>query len=189
MVEKIMTLTEYARHKDVELRAVKRAIEEGRLPPEVIKIGSNGRKLIYVASADKCWDENTIINNQNERRQKSFNLGEKQPPREGPEEDQGLTGPKLVQYRTAREGYQAQILKLEFEEKIGSLVSAEAVKKAARETATNVKNTLLNMPDALSPLLARETNIDKIHKMLTDEVHRLLTTMSRGEFDQFKKAN
>jgi hypothetical protein len=64
-----MTQTEYSRHKGVELAAVKRAINEGRIPKHAIKTGSNSRKLILVDEADKFWEDSTLINNKNELRQ------------------------------------------------------------------------------------------------------------------------
>ena len=192
MVNKTMTQTEYSRHKGVELAAVKRAITEGRIPKHAIKIGSNSRKLILVDEADKFWDESTLINNKNELRQKSLNLkGEparpvqEAPESDGPDEDPA--SPSLIKIRTVREGYAAKTAQLEYERKVGMLTPTEDVKKAAQEIGTNIRNTLENFADKLAPIMAAETNIDKCHKIISDEIRAVLTNLSRGDYDFLKE--
>jgi hypothetical protein len=188
VVEKIMTLTEYARHKGVELRAVKRAIEEGRLPKEVIKFGSNQRKLIIVSSADKFWEENTIINNKNELRQKSFSLGGDEAGRKGPEpaDPTEKVGAKINTYRTVTEGYKAQLYRIEYLEKVKKLCKAEDVRRAAHEIGSNIKSALENLPDKLAPIMVAQNDLGKTHKILSDEINSALSSLSRGDFEFLK---
>lgn len=192
MVNKTMTQTEYSRHKGVELAAVKRAINEGRIPKHCIKIGSNSRKLILVEEADKFWEDSTLINNKNELRQKSLNLkGEPAQARpETPEaDDQGddPASPSLIKIRTVREGYAAKTAQLEYERKVGMLTPTEDVKKAAQEIGSNIRNTLENFADKLAPIMAAENNIDKCHKIISDEIRSVLTNLSRGDYDFLKE--
>lgn len=195
MVNKTMTQTEYSRHKGVELAAVKRAISEGRIPKHAIKIGSNSRKLVLVEEADKFWEQSTIINNKNELRQKSLNLkGEPKgqtPEHEIPEADDGEddNAPSLVKFRTVREGYTAKMAQLEYEKKVGMLTPTEDVRKAAKEIGANIRNALENFADKLSPIMAAETDIDKCHKIISDEVRSVLTNLSRGDYDFLKGVN
>ena len=181
-----MTQTEYARHKGVELAAVKRAITEGRLPEHAIKTGSNNRKLILIGEADKFWDESTMVNNKNELRQKTFlspEKGAKRPKASGPEDDErDQDAPKLIQIRTIKESFAAKTAQLEYEMLIGELVKKADVEKAVSDMATNIRNSLENFADKLSPLMAAETNIDKCHKILTDEIRSVLMSLSRGEY-------
>lgn len=189
-----MTQTEYSRHKGVELAAVKRAINEGRIPKHAIKIGSNSRKLILVSEADKFWEENTLTNNKNELRQKSLNLkdGPKgathQAPAQVDDEDDANT-PSLVKYRTVREGYTAKMAQLDYEKKVGMLTSTDDVRKAAKEIGTNIRNALENFANKLSPIMAAETNIDNCHKIISDEIRSVLTNLSRGDYDFLKGVN
>lgn len=193
MVDKTMTQTEYARHKGVELAAVKRAINEGRLPKHCIKIGSNQRKFILVGEADKFWEQNTIINNKNELRQKALPL--KGEPKQvaspqadqSDEDDEDPNAPSLTKFRTVREGYTAKMAQLAYEEKIGKLVPVDEVRKAATEIGTNIRNALENFADKLAPIMAAETNIDKCHRIITDEIRAVLTNLSRGDYDFLKR--
>lgn len=180
-----MTQTEYSRHKGVELAAVKRAIAEGRIPSLAIKMGSNQRKLIIVAEADKFWQENTIVNNKNELRQKSLNIkGEAEQARDdGPIDDEpDPNSPTLNKFRTVREGYSAKLEQIKYEEKVGKLVNTDDVRRAVQEIGANIKNTLENFADKLSPLMAAENDIDKCHKIIRDEVEAVLSSLSRGEY-------
>lgn len=180
-----MTQTEYSRHKNVELAAVKRAITEGRIPEHAIKIGSNQRKLIIWEEADKFWEESTIINNKNEHRQKSLNLKDDAPKADVTKQNQSQpsqAGNKLTDYRTVREGYAAKMAQIEYEKMIGDLTPTVDVKKAASEIGTNIKAGLELFADKLSPVLAAETDINKVHKILNDEVRKLLTNFSRGDY-------
>lgn len=191
MVNKTMTQTEYSRHKGVELAAVKRAINEGRIPKHAIKIGSNSRKLILVDEADKFWDESTLINNKNELRQKSLNLkGEpaQANPEAGPDEDDGAdpNAPSLIKIRTVKEGYAAKTAQIEYEKRVGLLTPTEDVRKAAKEIGTNIRNALENFADKLAPIMAAETNIDKCHKIISDEIRSVLTNLSRGDYSFLK---
>lgn len=186
MIDRTMTQTEYARHKGVELSAVKRAINEGRLPKHAIKIGSNDRKLILVSEADKFWEESTVVNNKNELRQKTFLPNEKQTSRaradQGDESEADPSAPTLIKIRTVKEGYAAKTAQLEYEEKVGVLTPTADVRKAALEIGSNIRSTLENFADKLSPLMAAETNIDKCHKIISDEIRNVLTNLSRGDY-------
>ena len=193
MVDRTMTQTGYARHKGVELSAVKRAINEGRLPKHAIKIGSNDRKLILVSEADKFWEESTVVNNKNELRQKTFLPNEKQTSRaradQGEESDPDPGAPKLIQIRTIKESYAAKTAQLEYEEKVKILTPTADVKKAAIEIGSNIRSTLENFADKLAPLMAAETNIDKCHKIISDEVRAVLTNLSRGDYSFLEGVN
>ena len=182
-----MTQSEYARHKGVEISAVKRAIAEGRLPDHAIKRGSNDRKLIMVTEADKFWDESTAINNKNEMRQKTFLSPEKGPKKKAPASEEDEAGAdseptKLITIRTIKESYAAKTAQLEYEKMIGQLVPVADVRKAVAEIGTNIRNSLENFADKLSPIMAAETNIDKCHKLITDEIRSALLSLSRGEY-------
>jgi hypothetical protein len=182
-----MTQTEYARHKGVELSAVKRAINEGRLPKHAIKIGSNDRKLILVSEADKFWEESTVVNNKNELRQKTFLPNEKQTQRaradqNSEESEADPAAPTLIKIRTVKESYAAKTAQLEYEEKVKILTPTADVRKAAIEIGSNIRSTLENFADKLAPLMAAETNIDKCHKIISDEIRAVLTNLSRGDY-------
>ena len=43
------------------------------------------------------------------------------------------------------------------------------------------RDYLLNMPGKLAPILAAESDINKIHKIVEDEIHNALTNLSAGK--------
>lgn len=55
-----------------------------------------------------------------------------------------------------------------------SLVDTEGVKKAATDRSREYRDSMMNLPDRLSPLLSAEDNTDKIHKMISDEIRSIL---------------
>jgi hypothetical protein len=173
----LMTLTEYARKQGVAMRVVKEAIDTGRIRSDAVKLGSNKRKLIIVSKADATWNQSVVLNNSSESKLSA---------QDSSGEDEDSSPPKknsLVDYRTVREGYNAKMAQLAYEEKIGSLIDADKVRRAVREVGMSIKNALLNIPGKLSPILAAESEIDKIDKLLTDEIHIVLTNLSRGDYE------
>lgn len=56
----------------------------------------------------------------------------------------------------------------------GSLVDAEGVAKGAFEQGRKIRDSIMNLPDRLSPLLVAEDDTNKIHKMLSEEIRSIL---------------
>lgn len=67
---------------------------------------------------------------------------------------------------------------LEYKERSGTLVPAEAVRVAAFDKARQVRDSLLNIPSRLSPILAAETNAKKVNEILTQEIRQCLEVLS-----------
>ena len=88
-----MTQRQYAKHKGVARSAVQRAIRDGR-------IDTRPDGMIDAREADRLWEERTI----------------------NPVGD-GSAAVEFMRARAIREHYQARLAKLEYEQKIGSLVS------------------------------------------------------------------
>lgn len=80
-------------------------------------------------------------------------------------------------FRKQRERYQAELSRLEYEEKSGSLVSAEEVRREAFRLGRVVRDSLLNIPDRLAAELAGMTNQFQVHRRLTDEIRSALTEL------------
>lgn len=93
----------------------------------------------------------------------------------------GQPNPAGVSYarsRAIREAYQAQLAKLEFEERSGRLVSVEAVKIEAFKTHRRVRDAILNIPDRCAPQLATMTDAVEIHAYLLSEITQALRQLS-----------
>ena len=72
--------------------------------------------------------------------------------------------------RTAKDVYQARLIKLEFDRQSGKMVDAAEVEQSAFMVARAVRDAMLNIPDRVAHMLAGQTDAKAIHKTLTDEI-------------------
>lgn len=169
-----VTLTAYAKSKGVSTEAVSKAVRVGRLSKSVV-FDAKSRPRVIPALADQEWVANTDSAQQR--------VPAVAPPRPEPEPEQASAArdePKTAtfqQARTLREAYMARLAKLEFDEKSGLLVKADAVKNEAFKVARIVRDNMLNIPDRVAGELANETSQFKIHQRLTAEIRRALEDM------------
>ncbi|KXK28624.1 MAG: hypothetical protein UZ01_02564, partial [Candidatus Brocadia sinica] len=86
----------------------------------------------------------------------------------------------LTKARAMKEHFRALLAELEFKEKNGELVPVEAVRKQAFETARMVRDSLLNIPNRVSPILAAESDHREINQILTKEIVQCLENLSNN---------
>jgi hypothetical protein len=149
----VMSQRAYARHRGMAYSTVQKAIASGR-------ISTTAKGLIDSDVADEEWRRNT--------KTRATAATEK-------EDDPDVFG--AAQYnkaRAVREHYQARLAKLEFEQKVGSLVSRDEVKIAAFNTLRQFRDAMLNIPDRLGALLAAETDSARCYEILATEIRKAL---------------
>jgi hypothetical protein len=95
----------------------------------------------------------------------------------GDEVDSNHT-PGLNESKAKKEKYLAEIARLEYEAKSGTLVEVSKVKEAAFKLARTVRDGLLNIPDRVSAELAHETDAAKLHARLTAEIRLVLEALA-----------
>jgi hypothetical protein len=164
----LLSLRAYARHRGVSLAAVQKAIRSGRITP-------NADGLIDSDRADAEWTAKT---RPGQHRARSV------APARRELSDAPVSG--AVDYsraRAIRESYLARLAKIEFEEKTGKLVSRDEVQVAAFTRARMVRDNLLNIPDRLAATLAAESDVDKVHRLLTDEIRMALDALAGPNSD------
>jgi phage terminase Nu1 subunit (DNA packaging protein) len=88
--------------------------------------------------------------------------------------------------RTEKEIYRAKMAKLNFERMDGSLVSAKDVTDCAFEKARQIRDSLLNIPARVSPILAAEKDSKKVHEILDKEIRQCLEVFAE-ELVEVKK--
>lgn len=88
--------------------------------------------------------------------------------------------------RASLQAYKARIAKIEYEQKIGNLISLDEVKKDAFKIGRVLRDLLLNLPHKLSHELAAETNPATIEKLLDSEIRQTLDEITRGKFHDEK---
>jgi len=163
----LLSLRAYARHRGVSLAAVQKAIRSGR-------ISRNADGLIDSERADAEWNAKTRPG------QSRAPLAAAAPlePAEAPPD-----GLDYFRARAIRENYLARMAKIEFEEKTAKLVSRDEVEAAAFTRGRIVRDNLLNIPDRLAATLAAESDADKVHRLLSDEIRRALNDLAGANGD------
>jgi hypothetical protein len=84
--------------------------------------------------------------------------------------------------RTLKERYNAEMKKLDYEERAGKLLPDEDVQKGAFEMYRKTRDSLINIVDRISAQLAGEKKEANIRIILETEIRNALTHI-RGSFD------
>lgn len=85
--------------------------------------------------------------------------------------------------KARREHYNAELSRMEAEERAGELTNAKEVDDDGYTTAARTRDAMLDIPYHLSATLAAMDDADKIEQLLTNEIEKALRTLS----DQMKK--
>lgn len=176
-----MSLRAYAKRVGVSVEAVSQAIKAGRLTKSVTR-ESGKPKIADAELADREWAANTdqskprnaITGDPKHRRA----AGEPMKPMANDGVGDGK-GPTYQQSRAIREAYMARLAKLEFDEKSGRTVSADAVRIAIFNTARKARDMLMAVPDRVAPLVVGQTDQHEIHRILMDEVRRIAAEVAK----------
>jgi hypothetical protein len=153
----IMSLRQYARHRGVALSAVQKAIQSNRIPTL-----ADGRIEPDVADAE--WERNTtpyapaVTRRTNEEEDDAGGLGVNQ----------------YTKARAVREHYLARLAKIDYEERVGKLVSKDEVQVSAFNKFRQFRDQLLNIPDRLAAMLAAENDPSKVYEILATEIRKAL---------------
>jgi len=161
-----LSASAYAKRRGVSHVAVLKAIKTGRIVKE-----SDG--TIDPDKADAAWTKNTDPAQQRKPAKKI-----EQAPERPVDPPLANSGPNYAQSRAIKEAYLARLAKLEYEEKSGVLVRADAVKIAWFNTLRVLRDRVLNLPDRLAPILASEADPKRVHEILDAELRQILTDAS-----------
>ena len=162
-----MSQRAYARHRGVNLSAVQRAIDSGR-----ITVDPNGQ--IDPATADQQWASNT--------RTQALPFS-----RRGGQQFDDADAFGFSQYnkaRAVREHYLARLARIEYEERAGNLVSRDEVKSSTFTLFRTFRDSLLNVPDRLSATLAAESDAVKVHDVLSMGIRKALNDFGDSILDK-----
>lgn len=83
--------------------------------------------------------------------------------------------------KAEREGYNAKLARLNYEQKVGELVKVEVVEKRIYELALQVRDSLLSIPNKISPELASMTNERKINAFLDKTIREAIESLADEE--------
>jgi hypothetical protein len=192
----LMGITEYARHRGVSLQAVQFAVKRGR-------ITRNPDGLIDSERADREWQQNTEHSNARPGPKKkaqpshaaatgAIQGGRHQAATHAihrAQQDAADLGSgdrmggalDFSKARAAREIYQARIAKLDYEERLGNLVSRKSVEVDAHNAGRILRDACFNIPDRVSAQIAAETDPTIVYEILMAELRRAFEEFANRE--------
>lgn len=151
-----MSIAAFGRDRNVDEKAVRKAIASGRIPAECVGPSSTGRKqvIVDVAAARLAWDANAgripngpAVNGERQSLSEAARLA------------------TMERHRSLR-------IKNDLSE--GIVVDVRAQKRAAFEDARIIRETLLNLPNRYAAELAAETDPAKVFAILDDAIRAAL---------------
>lgn len=176
--------------------AVSYAVQSGRITAHTDP--QTGERYIIAEEADAEWMSNTDAAKQagsesiKLRKASPSNAsqpGSDQFPEPADEEDDETAAggvevapgvPKLAVSKAKLEHFKALEREVDYLERIGKLVDAEAVKRAAFEKGRALQESIMALPDRLMGELAGETDPARVHALLKRELTRALQAVTGG---------
>lgn len=86
--------------------------------------------------------------------------------------------PTFADAKDQREHYQAEMARLDYEERCGSLLRADEVRAVVAAAATGLRARLELLPDGLAPQLAATVDESQVRALLAGEIEAALTELS-----------
>lgn len=180
MGRQLMGLREYARHREAKnlpggsLRAVQKAIDAGRISTIA---DDKGRPKIDPEVADIQWGRNTDPD-QSARANpgKDISQGGGQA---GGSQGGEREGSRYWDAKTEREEVELAKAKLQLAKEEHSLVSRDAVERAAFEAGRLLRDMVLSVPSRLASELAAMAEPQAVEARMRDELRKVLDELSR----------
>ena len=169
-----MNISQYAAHRGVDRKAVRYALEAGR-------ICKSDDGTIDSEQADIDWAENTDP-------QKSANGkvrhkdGEEPPPPPSPSDQMKANTQALyMKARASREMHQSELARLDYEKRKGNLVPRLEANLWIANYFAMIRNACEQIPHRLSGQLAAETETDVVFEMLEQEIRSVFHQFANGK--------
>ncbi len=165
-----VSIEDFAKHRGLTGRSVRRYIAEEVIPEEAI-IRERHRVFIDQGKADKFLNKHIVPRKKLLEATKvdAAQIIEKA----------ATSGLSFHEARTLKERFTAGLRKLELDERSGKLIDAEAVKLAAFNKARAVRDALLNISDRIAPILAAESDETKVNAILMAEIRNALEDLAK----------
>lgn len=159
--ERLVTVSEYALHRNLTTARIYELLRRGRIP----KLQINGQVMIPFERAEKCLTATTY------------------PGRDQSDSEDGNAPETYAGNRAKREKFEAELKRLSYEQKAGKLIEREHIEKIAFEVARRTRDNLLTIPDRIAADVAAETDPQKVHFMITEA---LLGALNHGLSEPLK---
>lgn len=168
---KLVTMAEYARMREVSQAAVSKAVKEGRI---VLIEGK-----IDPAVADVQWARNTRARAGSggpatDVIPSDAQSGAPTRPAENSDNDYWTN-------RARREAAEADLAEMKREEQAERLISVDAVRSALATVLASTRDSLLQIPARVSPVLAAESDPAKVYDLVELELNQALAQLSSAQ--------
>ncbi len=177
---KLMTQAEYATHRGVSAVAVHKAVKAQR-------ISTIDGKIDPIV-ADIQWQANTrprAVRPLAPDPQTS--AADYPPPVPIPAPVASAAGEPVDDYwvsRARREAAEAQIAEMKRSEIEGTLIRTDALRQAWSKRIATTRDALLQIPARMAPVLAAESDMDRVAAVLEDELRQALAELSRDPMSE-----
>lgn len=98
----------------------------------------------------------------------------------GAPERAAVTTPVFADARDKKEHYQAEMARLDYETRCGTLMDAADVRAVVANAATTLRTRLELLPDQLAPQLAAQPDENTVRAILANEIEALLADLAAG---------
>ena len=167
--EQYISIVEYARYRGLSQPRISELVKTGTINHKKI----DRRKMIDWKLADEEYAKKVDVSSRN------FAYLENEKLTKG-KKSKGT--PDIYSSKAVKEQYNAELAKLEYEQKSGMLLSTEEVKKEAFVLAKAVRNAILNVPQKIAAEIASEIDPHEVEVMLGRELREALEQLSQGRF-------
>lgn len=167
----LMTQAEYARHRGCSAVSVHKAVKAGRITTIDEKIDP--------AVADIQWAKNTRAR---AGAQPPGSPAGRADDHHDSDDAGGDSSDRMADYweaRSRREAAEAAIAEMKEAEMRGTLIRADAVRAAWASQLTAVRDALLQIPSRLAPVLAAESEMERVNELLEAELRQALQQLSQ----------
>lgn len=154
----LLTQAEYARHRGVSRPAITKLINSGKIPETAFSIGQDGKRRIDVAAADFALGESRERILSTDDHGDDADGGGADPTFGSNAGNRGAAGAsdvaRLTQARTATEIYRARTAELEYDQKVGRLLSVDDVTRAMEKCAAVIVREIEQLPNFADEIAA-----------------------------------
>ncbi len=168
----LISQAEYARRKGVSRQYIHRLITQGKIPiDEEKRIDPDIADAVLAEMADPARRLN------DEPEDEDATIPE-ETYTEGGGAPTGNGHTSFAKFRSAREGYQAKLAQLDYEERAGKLVKKDDVEREAFDAARLMRDRFLSLPQELAGTLVNMTDEKEIIKYLRGKIRDALMDAS-----------
>lgn len=176
----LITGAEFARRMNCSRQAVSKAIKDGRFVKGLVQEGKRTKLDFGIAKLE--WEENKRFQIKNTGK-KDEEVPAAEPAVPQTDEPESTPRGSINQARQVKENYEARISKLKYETMAGQYISVEVVKAHNFKRSRILRDTILNIPDRISTVLAARLGKDIdaaiVHETMDTELRDILEELSK----------